>query len=471
MTNVNFDADLSTLLPAPRVSISKRDVILIAAARPLETDLKAVNGNAVWDRTERLRSLFLSGMIYEKKAADEAVEIIKAGQYTSVLINAARQSSLPETTTAFELLVRFCSGDKEFFEMMRESSYKERQNPKDLELIRSLDPKKDFNLMLALYYSRRSIPAGLTDAGLLTMCSSWNNMRIFLSAAPLLAADKSLVVLNDLPDDILRKTIFYLSDPGKKDFGLFDNGTSGFTWAAASAQRASKNIRLAQLIMNSTTAKLIAYSSPTSLPDETKISFAWSNNKEVTIPLPSRIYWYKSDVETLGRISRGSAADLSRQATVMLDMIKENKTDDEGLTSNAIPQPEAARRIKEWLSNKDWSTRFRALEALRISQCNPEIFLPELSQILKEDNWFINQSCSEVLTRLGDNAIPAFKEAVNNGSSNVKESAISSLTQIGSKDSANALRSVLIEHKNNPEIILFQKQIENAVKIIDLKND
>lgn len=167
-------------------------------------------------------------------------------------------------------------------------------------------------LLSLLYFSKQTVPYGLTDASL-----EWD------------FKDKSVVkdvsATFDKPEVVQRLSILegYSPDDLKNLFrsivatwydksGGLPQGAPGTTWAAQRMMTAVENIRMVELVKRSVVLKLMFFQKDITLPTSAEAIFDWSSAPSIKINLPPP-NWTKEDIPALKRL-QGSKYEYYRTA-------------------------------------------------------------------------------------------------------------------------------------------------------------
>jgi hypothetical protein len=245
-----------------------------------------------------------------------------------------------------------------------------------------------------------------TDTSLKKLALSGNGMLV---SYRMINEQTGKIGLNGLsnidPDSAKALTIVMATVPGPHGF-----------WATQSKYDVIKDVRLIEMSKNSVILRLLAQKGETELPVQTAFEFEWSHAPTIKIDLPSKVYWYKKDIPELRDLLNSKYEVYQNAAAKVLDEINQKGTEDEGLEAGKKPAPERTSALRKMMADGDWTLRYRALEALRVSGADAADLMPEVLKLFNDNTWYVHNSAALIIENEKSQYIDYLKDVIKTGS-------------------------------------------------------
>ncbi|MCX5748684.1 MAG: DUF4116 domain-containing protein [Candidatus Saganbacteria bacterium] len=193
------------------------------------------------------------------------------------------------------------------------------------------------------------------------------------------------------------------------------DGSHGL-WATQSKHAVRRDVRLTEMFKNSVILRLLVSESKMKIPVKTQFDFVWSHADSIPVNLPSNVYWYKKDIPELRGLLNNKYEVYKNAAAKALEKIEKEGTEDQGLEAGKKPSPEKAQALRKMMEDKDWTLRYRALEALRISGANTSGFTPEIYKLFNDKEWYVHNSAGLIIGKEKGKHIEYLKDSLKTGS-------------------------------------------------------
>ncbi|MCX5748685.1 MAG: DUF4116 domain-containing protein [Candidatus Saganbacteria bacterium] len=190
----------------------------------------------------------------------------------------------------------------------------------------------------------------------------------------------------------------------------------GGYWATQSKNVVMRDVRLTEMSKNSAVLRLLAHEGKLNLRSETSFIFAWSHAPSISVNLPSNVYWYKKDIPELRGLLNSKYEVYKNAAAKALEKLDKEGVEDQGLEAGKKPSPEKLQALRKMMESDDWTLRYRALEALRISGADTGEFTQEILKLFNDKEWYVHNSAALIIEKDGEKHMDYLNKVKKNGS-------------------------------------------------------
>ncbi|MCX5748683.1 MAG: DUF4116 domain-containing protein [Candidatus Saganbacteria bacterium] len=194
-------------------------------------------------------------------------------------------------------------------------------------------------------------------------------------------------------------------------------------WATRSKYSVMRDIRLIEMSNISVIAKILSQEGKMETPKITTYKFDWSGRPSIPVNLPSNVYWYKKDIPELRSLLNSKYEVYKKAAAKALEKIAKDGVEDQELEAGNKPSPEKAQALRKMMEDKDWTLRYRALEALRISGADAAELTPEILKLFNDKDWYVHNSAALIIEKNKEKHIEYLKDSIKTGSEFAQERA------------------------------------------------